>query len=137
MLATEAWLWVITSVSAIVMSIGFTVISLTSSSERRAEAFVLLPLYLQPNAPRSAMANIFLGLMGLAFLGFYGSLVILFIIGPWWLALAGGAALFFSKFGFQGWWSRNQNCRPMKPFILWSAALILLLAVAGFDVPGR
>ena len=115
------------------MSIGFSVFALTSSSEKRAHALLMLPLYLQPGAPRSGEGNLFLGLMGLALFGFYGALVALFVIGPWLLAIVGGIALLSGKVGFQGWWIRHSNCRPMKPFILWSAVLLLLYVAAISD----
>lgn len=128
MTTTNILLWALTVVSAIVMSIGFSVFSLSSSPERQGDAFRMLPLYLQSNAPRSRLSRIFTGLMGLAFLGFYGALLSLFFVGYWLMAAIGGAVLIFGKVGFQGWWVRNTDCRPMRPFLLWSVVMVLLLS---------
>lgn len=132
MQTTNILLWAVAVASAVVMSIGFSVLSLSSSPERQGDAFRMLPLYLQSNAPRSGLSRVFIGLMGIAFVGFYVSILALFFVGSWVAALLGGAILFLGKFSSQTWWVRNTACRPMKPFLLYSVVLVaLILATLG------
>jgi len=129
-----AWLWGITIVSAVVISVGFSIFKLTSSNQHKPATLVMLPLYLQPNTQPNFGSKLFLFLFGIGFLCFYGSLFLLFFIGPWLLVIIVGFTLFILKSTFQSWWIRNQNCRPMKSMIIWSALLIIICITASIDI---
>lgn len=123
---TTILLWTMAAVSALLMSIGFAMLSLVSSPDKRGDAMQMLPAYLQPGAARSRSSTLFMVLMGVAMVGFYGSLLALFLIGPPLAVLIGAALLFVGKFALHGWWVRNADCRPMQPFWSWSKVLVLL-----------
>ena len=122
-------LWALATVSAAVMSVGFAITSISGSA-----AASMLPLGLHPNSPPSLASRLMLSMMLVAFLSFYGSLLALLLVGPWVFAVLGGVALFFAKFAAKGWWTRRRECRPMKPFLLFSVAMIALLVSGGFSL---
>lgn len=132
MIATAIWFWSIAVVSTIVLSAGFSVIGLTS--EGGPETLLMLPLELQPGSPPSFLSRLLIGLMWIALVAFYGSLIALMIFSSWIQALIGGGVLFYTQFKSQGWWIRNTECRPMKPMLLSAVVLMMLIVVACVDI---
>jgi hypothetical protein len=126
-----AWLWSIAVTAAIVLSVGLAIIGLASTPE----ALIMLPLELQPGIPPSAVSRLFLGLMMVAFVAFYGSLIILLFLTSWIHVVVWGVVLFFAHHGrpVQNWRVRNTNCQRMKPMLLWSAVLIVLIIAASVN----
>lgn len=153
-LPIEAWLWGLAIISSILISAGSSVIGLISpaneissaddgisttdaainSTDKRRRAFMMLPLYLQPTSPPSLMSGTFTAFYAAAIITFFGSLIALAIISSTVLTMIGGFIMFISMFQCQNWWIRNMNCRPMKPVLLWSVALLLTAMAATIDI---
>jgi len=132
-LPIDFWLWLIVIISALLMSAGFSVLALAGSSEHGARSLMMLPLELQATSPPNFLSRFLLVVLMLAFVSFFGSLGMLAIVGPLWVAVIGGAVLFFAKFSIQGWWTRSVDCRPMKPVLVFSLALVGALALGAVD----
>lgn len=135
MFTTPEWLWIIAIIAAISASVGISIISLVSSSERKLEAFVMLPPFLQPDAPPTTPARVFQALFGISLLCFYGALIALLLTTKSWIpVVVGGVALLIAKFKGSSYWTRNGKCRPMLPMLGWSALLIVTGLVALIDI---
>lgn len=132
-LPIEFWLWLITIISALLMSAGLSVLALAGSSEHGARSLMMLPLELQATSPPNFLSRFLLGMLMIGFVSFFGALIMLAIVGPLWAAVIGGTILFIAKFSIQGWWTRNADCRPMKPVLVFSVALFGALAFGVVD----
>jgi hypothetical protein len=56
------------------------------------------------------------------------------VFSSWIQALIGGTVLFYTQFKSQGSWIRNTECRPMKPMLLSSVVLMILIVAAYVDI---